>query len=229
MEDADETASDATWELETPSAYIPLTEGASCLRAPWSYLAKRGIDRQTATSARIGYADTGRHRFMLVLPIWDAEQKWVGWVGKSIARAGRQARTNHTARGFKRGEMFYGEHLMAQRASHGPLVVTEGPFDALALWGRAVACLGKPTRVHRERLTALARIRPLIIMLDGDAWRTGAALAFGIRQLGGKAISVRLPPAMDLGDLGRTQQAERLWPDLVEHSEKNMDVELRVE
>ena len=76
-----------------------------------------------------------------------------------------------------------------------PALVVEGPFDALAYWPQAVAVLGKPT--EPQMLTLLRAVRPVVVVLDGDAWQEAEMLAWRLRFEGQRAGWVRLPPMVD--------------------------------
>lgn len=88
----------------------------------------------------------------------------------------------------------------------GPLleaaVVVEGVFDALPLYPKGVATLGKS--VSAEQLDALVALRrPLWVALDGDAWRECRALAARLALRGAPDVGwCHLPPGQDPGTLG---------------------------
>jgi len=74
-------------------------------------------------------------------------------------------------------------------------MVVEGVFDALALYPNAVAVLGKASEAQMEALQESKR--PVVIVLDGDAWQEGWAMAARLKFKGQRAGSVRLPPKLD--------------------------------
>src|SRR5262249_30190976 len=82
-----------------------------------------------------------------------------------------------------------------------PLLLVEGVFDALPHWPHAAAFLGKPTGAHLAALDK-HRGRPIVVILDGDAWEQGWAVAQRVRALGVPSIaSVKLPAGFDPGEL----------------------------
>jgi len=200
--DADET--DDGWEdvqkIEEPSDYVALDPSRldrSAVPGAW-YLRSRGVSSDVWVPARLGYARTGEHAGRVIFPVWGSRGENLGWVGRSIGDAGRRY---HTASGMDRRSRFYGDHLIDSAGT--PLVVVEGVFDALALWPNAVACLGKPTPAHVGRLS-LVNHRPVVVVLDGDAWREGVALAERLRFDGVRAFGVKLPPGSDPASLSRS-------------------------
>lgn len=82
-----------------------------------------------------------------------------------------------------------------------PLALVEGAMDCLPHWPDALGFLGKPTPSQLEWVAKHAR-RPVVMVVDGDAWREGAAAARKLRELSGGAIQVgflRLPAGTDPG------------------------------
>lgn len=82
-----------------------------------------------------------------------------------------------------------------------PAFLVEGAMDALPHWPNAVAFLGKPTEKQTRWICDNAR-RPVVVTLDGDAWREGMAAAKDMVALGGVHVGfLRLPPRRDPGDI----------------------------
>jgi DNA primase len=91
--------------------------------------------------------------------------------------------------------------------------VVEGVFDALALWPDAVAVLGKPSDQQVDAL--INAKRPVVIVLDGDAWLEGKWLAARLCLRGKRAGHIRLPPGVDPDEVDRKeleQQAMEALP-----------------
>jgi DNA primase len=107
-----------------------------------------------------------------------------------------------------RGEIVY--NVRAAWLGEAPLFIVEGAFDALALWPDGLALLGKPSPPQIELLVECSR--PVVVVLDGDAWEEGWALAQRIRFRGKRAGSIRLPPCTDPDEVPRQwldEEAER--------------------
>lgn len=82
-----------------------------------------------------------------------------------------------------------------------PLALVEGAMDCLPHYPDALAFLGKPTPAQLEWVAHHAR-RPVVMVVDGDAWREGAAAARKLRELSGGSIQVgclKLPAGTDPG------------------------------
>ncbi len=124
-----------------------------------------------------------------------------------VARAwGKTDRPYLYPKGFDRTAMWNGDALTQD--TDRPLLVVEGVFDALRHWPDATAVLGKPSAAQ---VTALSYARrPLVIALDGDAWKESRALALKLRLRGGDARWLKLPPGEDPDSLGRAWFASRV-------------------
>lgn len=196
--DDDDIEDDEGWEdveeveIERPSEYWELSKPSYFLEAPRKYLRSRDVHENLWTQARLGYAMRGKHSGRIIMPIWGDDGHWLGWVGRHI---GKSTIPYWTAKGMDRRSLFY-NNIALGRTTEVPLVVTEGPFDALRHWPDAVAALGKPTEDHIAVLRQCKR--PIVIALDGDAWSEGLGVAQILRTFGRKAYALALPPVEDL-------------------------------
>ena len=183
-------------EMHLPYELVPLWEYPG-LRSPATkrardYLAWRGVSLEVTEAARIGFCVTGDFAGRIIVPVFAGDTgEILGWVGRAINNA---PLTYKYPKGPWRATALFNESALAVLTDE-PLFVVEGVFDALALWPHAVAVLGKPS-VVQEVLLARSK-RPIVSVLDGDAWGEGFALAGRLSMLGVVAGSVRLPPKVD--------------------------------
>jgi DNA primase len=101
---------------------------------------------------------------------------------------------------MQRGKILYNAKALYADSTL-PIIAVEGVFDALPYWPHAVAFLGKPSYEQIEMLYETDR--PVVVVLDGDAWRESWALAERLKLAGKKAAMVRLPPKTDPNDVDR--------------------------
>jgi hypothetical protein len=99
--------------------------------------------------------------------------------------------------GMKRGDHLWNYQALLKETEE-PALVVEGVWDGLPHWPDVAACLGKPTRNQYPLL--LAAKRPLIVVLDGDAWEECRSLALKLRLDGMRVKWLRLPPRTDPGE-----------------------------
>lgn len=185
-------------ELEAPEGFTLLGDGdgltAYAFKPARVYLSSRRISRKTCQEIGIGATLNGKAAYRVIVPV-KAGREWFGWVGRSWVE---KAPLRYLyPRGMPRGEIMFNSTALSV-STRDPALIVEGVFDALPHWPNTVACLGKPTDDQVELL--LDAKRPLVIMLDGDAWREARSLARVLRRSGKEASFVRLPPTFDPGN-----------------------------
>jgi DNA primase len=124
-----------------------------------------------------GHYDRFRNRLMI--PIWDASGKVVGFGGRALeANEVKYLNSPETAT-YRKGTHLYGLNLAARAIrERGQAIVVEGYFDAIMLhaygFENAVATLGTALTLEQARL--LARYASTVVLLfDPDAPGIGAA------------------------------------------------------
>lgn len=187
--------------VEPPEGFICLgtDEGSRALSlAPARrYARSRGITPELASELSIGATIEGKFRDRLIFPMLKG-QEWVGFIGRAW-NPNTWMRYLYPE-GMSRANMYL-EYLMDEPTDE-PILVVEGCMDAIAMYPRAMAVLGKPTEAHLEKL--LKTKRPVIFCLDGDAWRESEACSLKLK-VDGKIASgfVKLPPGYDPNEVSR--------------------------
>lgn len=184
-------------KIELPEGFLPLFEEPG-LSFPFTdparaYLTNRGLPAEVGREAKIGVVLAGKYRGRVVVPVFDPLGRvLVGWSARSYVESPFPKYLYPTGMD-RRSIVFNGAALL--RDTSDPVFGVEGVFDALALWPDAIAFLGKPSGPQVEALVATKR--PVVALLDGDAWRESLALMLRLRLRGHAAGSVRLPPKRD--------------------------------
>jgi DNA primase len=151
----------------------------------WRALKKRGHpDRVLAASGLIvarqdgsGYYDRFRDRLMI--PIWDASGKVVGFGGRALNPGEVKYLNSPETALYRKGAHLFGLNLAARAIrERGRAIVVEGYFDAIRLhahgFENAVAALG--TALTTEQAGLLGRYaRTVLLLFDPDAPGIGAA------------------------------------------------------
>ena len=187
--------------------YLPIWEGdgarAIVAQPARDYLARRGVDQSLCRAAKIGACLRGQYAGRIIVPVLGrAGQEWLGWVGRTWANGAAKPYLNLP--GPWRSAVLY-NHAAVHEPVEDALYIVEGVFDALALWPDGVAVLGKPSIAQIEALAQAQR--PVVALLDGDAWVEGWSLALRLRMMGVRAGAVRLPPRTDPDEVDRAD----LW------------------
>lgn len=192
----------APLEVEQPSSYEPIIPGSLVTGHAARYLLSRGVPQEAWERFQLGYAADGDHAGRIILPLVHTDDwEHVGWVGRLARTPKPWERAYHTAAGVHRAHAFWNADALG--APGDMLLVTEGVFDAIPLYPHAVACLGKPTNDQLATLASCAK--PLVMVLDADAWTTGLARTIQLRAAGLPAWCLALPHARDPGTSDPTQ------------------------
>lgn len=196
----------------TPRELEPWPEDAEALdpkaivhRPYVDYLAKRRL-LDEALNAKAHVCLTGYYAGRVLIPhvvlggkLGDLNYYDAGFSARTI-RAGVEPKYLYP-RGMDKRQSLWGLHLHRGHT----LFVVEGVFDALGLYGCAVATFGK--NISDEQLDLLAqrgaaRAARIVMCLDGDAWEECAAYAMRLRLRGLTEVQwAKLPPGKDPGDL----------------------------
>lgn len=194
------TPTEARPEVEAfdpPLGFTRLGDDCSIsLRPARRYLARRGISRCTVKEARVGACIEGSWAYRVIVPVL-VDGVCRGYVGRDWTN--KQELRYRYPPGMHRDVLFNQAAVFEETSE--PLLLVEGIFDALPYWPRAVAFLGKPTAAHKSVLCNARR--PLVVVLDGDAWEEGWAYALELQVYGLEATSIRLPPKTDPNDVDR--------------------------
>lgn len=195
----DEEEPESTPALDLPPEFLPLESGSLVLRRALRYaLETRRVAPDAISTVGIGCALTGYWRNRLIVPIRDIDGKLITYVGRAMSDEGTQRKYQYAQ--APRGSTLFNEAALLEDTQR-PALIVEGTLDAVVdgVWPNAVAVLGKPTK--RQLVSLATSHRPLVVVLDGDAWAEGWALARRLRLMGVPAGSVRLPPKKDPDDV----------------------------
>lgn len=199
-----------------PDGFISIGEGRNAssitIQPALRYLEKRGLDLPLIRELRVGCVADGYYNGRVVVPVLtDDGRHWLGWIARAWTRKSKGP-PYLSAPGMQRGELLYNHSALFEDTDE-PIAVVEGVFDAFPLWPDAVSTLGLsggrrdgpgiggvvsrgiPTDHQLEAL--LASKRPVVLVLDGDAFDEGWAMSQLLRAMGRRAGAVKLPPMTD--------------------------------
>ena len=189
--------------MDPPEEYAPLFAEPGLSAVSFddarSYVRSRGLDRRVLERAQVGAAVTGYWSGRVIVPVLTTDRAaWLGWVGRAWFK---KAEIPYLyPKGMERGR-YLDNHDALFVKTDAPILVVEGVFDALALGEDAVAVFGKPS--HEQMDALMMTDRPVVWVLDGDAWEEGWSYAMRMRFEGRRAGSVRLPPTLDPDEVDR--------------------------
>jgi len=199
--------------VDPPEGYTPLGEGpgmtALAFEDARAYLAGEtaehvakarpvAIPPALVREAGIGAVLSGYWAHRIIMPIFDLAGDWANFSSRTYLREAEKPYLY--PKGGRRGVLY--NHVALLEEGDTPVLVVEGCFDALAHWPNAVAVLGKPTHQHIEALSYCPR--PVVLVLDGDAWEEAWALTLTLKTRGQRAAFVKLAPGVDPDEVDRS-------------------------
>lgn len=182
-------------QIEPPDGFVLMTEELERTSIggfqAGQYLRSRGFFPRAWESLGIGACLHGAYYGRVIVPVKDGDS-WLGWVGRVWTK--KAPLPYIYPPGMRRGEFLFNQAALAEKTVL-PVLVVEGVFDAMHLWPHGVAVMGKPTPKQKDLL--LASPRPVVWVLDGDAWEEAWSLTAEFRLLGKETGFVKLPPRKD--------------------------------
>jgi DNA primase len=131
-------------------------------RQAMAYIKSRGITEEDIMKYGIGYCEKGRYVNMIIIPSYDAKGKLNYFTGRSFEKQPSvKYRNPQTSRDIIPFEMFINWDL--------PLILCEGPFDAIAIKRNVVPLLGKNIQSNLMKKIVMSSVEKIYIALDRDA------------------------------------------------------------
>jgi hypothetical protein len=192
-----------TWE--PPQGFVEVGRGDGATAEVTAY-ARRFLeeerklkDRNVWRAARVGCCLEGWYNDRLVVPVLTPDDEWNGFVTRAIGDPGDKPKYLYP-KGMDRQQLYNMSALLVQ--TDEPVLVVEGVLDSLALWPNSVAVFGGWTD---QQIWALADCaRPVVAVMDGDAWEDSRDMAMRLKLEGQRAGWVRLPPRVDPDEVDRS-------------------------
>jgi len=186
------------------------------LLADHPFLHGKGIRPSTAACFESGFWP--RQGFLdgcIGVRLHDVDGRPLGYAGRrlepdAIARWGKWRLPS----GMPRRELLFNWHRVWPQAATAPMIVVEGPFDAMRVhqagFTAVVALLG--TQLSAAQLSLLQPLRRIVLLLDGDQAGGRAARQIATTLSPGRAIVVQLPSDRGPPDLTDDQLRAILAP-----------------
>jgi len=161
----------STVQLKLPQEYKPILGSKDILaRHAFSYLKKRGITKDDIEKYNIGYCETGRYAKMVIIPSYDESGNLNYFTGRSFEKDPYiKYRNPEASRDIVPFELFINWNI--------PLVLCEGPFDAIAIKRNAIPLLGKNIQRNLMKKIVTSKVEKIYIALDTDAQKQAVKFA----------------------------------------------------
>ena len=151
--------------VELPKEYKPIL-GNTDLKAKqaYSYLRKRNLTDDDIIKYNLGYCDFGRYSNMIIIPSYDKDGSLNYFTGRSFEQDPYiKYRNPDCSRDIIPFELFINWD--------SPLVLCEGPFDAIAIKRNAIPLLGKNIQQSLMKKIITSTVEKIYIALDTDAMK----------------------------------------------------------
>jgi len=154
-------------------------------RRAMSYLKNRGITEEDIIKYNLGYCTSGRYQNMIIIPSYDEKGHLNYFTGRSFEdKPYIKYRNPETSRNIIPFELFINWDL--------PLVLCEGPFDAIAIKRNAIPLLGKNLQQNLLMKIVKSTVEKIYIALDSDARKQALKFAEKFMDEGKEVYLVEL-------------------------------------
>ena len=127
-----------------------------------AYLKSRGITEDDILKYGIGYCEGGRYANMIIIPSYDVKGILNYFTGRSFQKEPSvKYRNPSVSRDIVPFELFINWDL--------PLILCEGPFDAISIKRNVIPLLGKNIQSNLMKKIVMSSVEKIYIALDRDA------------------------------------------------------------
>lgn len=151
-------------DVKLPKEFKSISDNAIDLtgKQAWNYVKNRGITLEDISKYGLGYCEYGNYKNMIIIPSYDENGKLNYFTGRSFEREPyRKYRNPETSRNIIPFELFINWNL--------PLILCEGPFDAIAIKRNAIPLLGSNVQGSLMKKIVTSTVKKIYIALDSDA------------------------------------------------------------
>jgi DNA primase len=181
--------------LELPKEYKSFINNKDIIaRHAFAYLKKRDITKQDILKYNIGYCNSGQYAKMIVIPSYDANGKLNYFTARSFEKDPyTKYRNPETSRDIIPFELFVNWDL--------PIILCEGPFDAMAIKRNAIPLFGKNIQPSLMKRLVESKVQKIYIALDNDAVKQALGFCEQLLDIGKEVYLVELQ-GKDPSELG---------------------------
>ena len=149
--------------VELPKEFKQILDNTDLkAKQAYNYLRKRNVTDDDIIKYNIGYCDFGRYANMVIIPSYDKDGTLNYFTGRSFEKDPFiKYRNPECSRDIIPFELFINWD--------SPLVLCEGPFDAIAIKRNAIPLLGKNIQSNLLKRIVQSTVKKIYIALDTDA------------------------------------------------------------
>ena len=181
--------------VELPKEFKPIINNSDLTaKKAYNYLKKRNITKNDILKYNLGYCDLGRYANMIIIPSYDKDGTLNYFTGRSFEKDPFiKYRNPDCSRDIIPFELFINWD--------SPLVLCEGPFDAMAIKRNAIPLLGKNIQSNLLKKIVQSTVEKIYIALDTDAMKQALKHCEYLLNQGKEVYLVELE-GKDPSDLG---------------------------
>ena len=172
--------------LELPKEYKSFLNNKDIIaRHALAYLKKRNITKQDILKYNIGYCNSGQYAKMIIIPSYDTNGKLNYFTARSFEKDPyTKYRNPETSRDIIPFELFINWDL--------PIILCEGPFDAMAIKRNVIPLLGKNIQSSLMKKLVESKVQKIYIALDNDAISKALGFCEQLLDIGKEVYLVEL-------------------------------------
>ena len=150
-------------KVELPKEYKSILNDTNITaKRAFNYLRSRNVTKDDIEKYNIGYCDFGKYKNMIIIPSYDKDGILNYFTARSIEKdAFIKYRNPDCSRNIIPFELFINWDL--------PLVLCEGPFDAMTIKRNAIPLFGKNIQTNLLKKIAESTVNKIYMALDTDA------------------------------------------------------------
>lgn len=150
-------------KVELPKEYKSILNDTNITaKRAFNYLRSRNVTKDDIEKYSIGYCDFGKYKNMIIIPSYDKDGILNYFTARSIEKdAFIKYRNPDCSRNIIPFELFINWD--------SPLVLCEGPFDAIAIKRNAIPLFGKNIQTNLLKKIAESTVNKIYMALDTDA------------------------------------------------------------
>ena len=181
--------------VELPKEFKPIIGDLDLTsKKAYNYLRKRNITKDDILKYNLGYCDFGRYANMIIIPSYDKDGTLNYFTARSFEKDPFiKYRNPDCSRDIIPFELFINWD--------SPLVLCEGPFDAMAIKRNAIPLLGKNIQSNLLKKIVQSTVEKIYIALDTDAMKQSLKHCEYLLNQGKEVYLVELE-GKDPSDLG---------------------------
>lgn len=173
--------------VELPKEFQPLASASTTsiiANKVRKYLYERGLTDNDFIKYNVGYTTTGEYGGRIIIPSYSESNRLNYFVGRTYEGAYFKYRNPQTSR-----DIIFFENLINWNQ---PIILCEGPFDAMAIRRNAIPILGKNISISLLKKIITSNVEDIYIALDQDAQKEALKYCEQFLNLGKRVFLVDL-------------------------------------